>query len=66
MKVNDHHMLLNSSTHWIGVGIHAGEDMLGVTQDFMQIFKVKYCGVFNVAIIILTQQSNNHFFKLAN
>jgi hypothetical protein len=42
IKVNDHYMLENTSIHWIGVGSHAGSNMLGVTQDFIQIFKVKY------------------------
>lgn len=57
MKVHDHHMLLNGSIHWIGVGVHAGDDMLGVTQDFIEIFKVKSvkycCSIFNAAVIIL-------------
>ena len=42
VKVNDHYMLENTSIHWIGVGSHAGSNMLGVAQDFIQIFKVKY------------------------
>ena len=35
-------MLENASRYWIGVGAYAGNSMLGVTQVYIQIFKVKY------------------------
>ncbi|XP_028405472.1 uncharacterized protein LOC114528088 [Dendronephthya gigantea] len=39
VKVNDHHSLMNGSKFWIGIGSYAGSIMLGVTQDFIQIYK---------------------------
>lgn len=40
VKVNDHHLLENASTHWVGLGSVAGEEMLWVGQDAVTILKV--------------------------
>ena len=39
-KVNDHHLLENASTHWVGVGANSGDEMLWVGQDAITFSKV--------------------------
>lgn len=38
--MNDHHLLENASTHWVGVGANSGEEMLWVGQDAITFLKV--------------------------
>ena len=40
IKANDHELLENSSTHWVGVGANVGEEMLWVGQDSITFSKV--------------------------
>jgi hypothetical protein len=40
VKVNDHQLLENASTHWVGTGVNAGEEMLWVGQDSITFSKV--------------------------
>jgi hypothetical protein len=35
-------MLESNSKYWIGVGSYVGGDVIGVTQDYIKIVKVKY------------------------
>ena len=39
-KVNDHHLLANASTHWVGLGATSGKEMLWVGQDAITLTKV--------------------------
>ncbi|XP_028406171.1 uncharacterized protein LOC114528690 [Dendronephthya gigantea] len=39
VRIYDHHLLENSSIHWVGVGAHSGEEMLWVGQDALTFLK---------------------------
>lgn len=41
IKVNDHSKVATNSIHWMGVGLQAGEKILWVEQQSIEIVKVK-------------------------
>ena len=62
VKVHDHYLLENDSTHWVGIGVRSGDEMLWVGQASIKICKVRSSKLNDTIEVLVLQDYHSFLF----